>query len=304
MSIIKKIPMPISSLALSIAALGNLLLPHGETIRYICGIISAIVFAIFLAKLLFDFGSVKEELKNPIVLSILPNATMLIMLLCVYIKPYVGNAAQYAWYAAIITHVFIMLAFVKRFVIGLRIETVFPSWFVASTGILAVSITSPVMGAVQVGQAAFYVGFILYFVALPAVIFRMIKINPIPEPARPTIAIFTAPMSLCVTGYLSAFERLNLFPLYVMLIICGISYIYVSINLVFLLRLKFYPTYAALTFPYVISAIAFKEANAFLVDNGYNFLSFAPKISEPIAVIVVVYVFARYVQFLTSAGET
>ena len=73
--------------------------------------------------------------------------------------------------------------------------------------------------------------------------------------------------------------------------------------MVSLLKLKFYPTYAAFTFPYVISAIAFNEANAFLMKNGYTFFSFAPIVSKWIAVIIVVYVLIRYVMFLFSASE-
>jgi len=64
-----------------------------------------------------------------------------------------------------------------------------------------------------------------------------------------------------------------------------------------LLRIKFYPTYAAFTFPYVISATAFRVGNTFLVKNGYDFFSFAPTLSEWIAVAVVLYVLVRYVMF-------
>lgn len=300
MSIVKKTPMAISGVALALAALGNLLLPYGAWIRYVCGALSAAILILFILKLCLDFAHAKEELNNPVVLSTMPTATMALMLLCVYAKPFIGLAAVVLWYAAIAAQVGIMLLFVKRFVIGFHLKSVFPSWFVTGVGIVVASVTCPAMDAKPVGQIVFYVGFALYFIVLIAVVCRMIKLGSMPEPPRPTIAIFTAPMSLCIAGYLSAFEQPSAPLVYIMLAIAVISYVYVTVRMVSLLKLPFYPTYAAFTFPYVISAVAFKAANAFLVNNGQTFFSLVPKVSEWIAVAVVVYVLLRYAAFIAA----
>ena len=197
-----------------------------------------------------------------------------------------------------------MALFVKRFVIGFKLETVFPSWFVAGVGIVVASVTSPVMGAKLLGQVLFYLGFFLYLIILVVVIYRMLKIKPIPEPARPTIAILTAPMSLCLAGYFSVFDQRAALLVYIMLAVAVVCYIYVTVNMFSLLRLKFYPTYAAFTFPYVISAVAFNSANAFLMESGYNFLQFMPKIAEWIAIAAVIYVLIRFAAFLFFVKAT
>ena len=300
MKLIQKTPMAVSGLALAIASLGNLLLPHGAAIRTFCGILSAIILCIFFIKVIFDFQKVKEELKNPIVLSALPTSTMAIMLLSVYIKPYIGVAAVFLWYIALAAHVLIMLVFVKRFVIKFQINNVFPTWFVACVGIVAASVTSPEMGTVRLGQAIFCLGFALYLIVFPVIVYRIVKLGPLPEPARPTIVIFTAPMNLCMAGYFATFEE-PLAPLiYTMLAISVILYIYVTVKSLFLLRLKFYPTFAACTFPYVINAIAFNAANEFLISNGHGFFTPAAVISEWLAIVVVVYVLVRYILFFAS----
>jgi len=87
MKFIKSIPMAICGLSLALAALGNLLLPlpHGQIIRYICGVLSLAVLIIFALKVFLDSPRAKEELKTPVPLSVLPTATMAIMLLSVYI---------------------------------------------------------------------------------------------------------------------------------------------------------------------------------------------------------------------------
>jgi len=130
------------------------------------------------------------------------------------------------------------------------------------------------------------------------VIYRMLKIKPIPELARPTIAILTAPMSLCLAGYFSVFDQRVVLLVCIMLAVAVVFYVYVTVNMFSLLRLKFYPTYAAFTFPYVISAVAFNSANAFLMESGYNFFQFMPKIAEWIAIAAVIYVLIRFVAFL------
>jgi len=302
MKFTKKIPMALSGLSLSLLVLGNLLQPYGDSIRAFCGILSAIILLLFLLKLIFDTENVKEEIKNPIVASIFPTSTMALMFLCVYIKPFFGFAVI-LWYIAVILHVLIMLFFAKRFLSDFKLPTVFPSWFVTAVGIVVVSVTSPAMNAKPLGRVIFYIGLLLYVVLLPIVIKRMATLKNIPESARPTVAIFTAPMSLCIVGYFSSFENLNAALIYVMVVVALISYVYVTINMVSLLKLKFYPTYAAFTFPHAVSAVAFKTANKFLSDNGQFSLGFLVKASEYIAVIVVVYVCARYVMFFMSTPK-
>ena len=300
---IKSIPMALCGLSLALAALGNLLLPlsHGQTIRYICGALSFLVLLVFALKLIFDSPHAKEELKTPVPLSVLPTATMAIMLLSTYIRPYAGHLALGIWYAALAVHVGIMLLFIKRFVVGFKLGTVFPSWFIAGVGIVTASVTAPAMGAVTIGRIAFWVGFAFYFAILPLVVLRMNKVRIFPEPARKTVAIFTAPMSLLVVGYFSSFvSQGQVTPtlVYIMLAIAAISYIYVSCMMFSLLKIKFYPTYSGFTFPYVISALAFRlGANFLAARHGLDFLVTIADITMWIAVVVVIYVAQHYVRY-------
>jgi len=296
MKFIRKIPMAITGLSLSFASLGNLLLPYGEVIHYICGVISGVILLLFLLKLIFNGNYAREELQNPVVFSMLPTSTMTIMLLSTYIKPYIWFAV-FIWYIAVIAHILIMLFFAKRFLRKFKLQNVYPSWFIIGVGIVVASITSSAMNASFLGKLIFYIGLTLYTILLPMIIYRMVKAEPLQEPIRPTIAIFASPMSLCLTSYLSTFEHPNIALVYVMLIVACISYLYVGMNMVLLFKLKFYPTYAAFTFPYVISSIAFKATDSLFTSNGYIILSLISKISEWLAVIVVVYVAIRYMMF-------
>jgi len=303
MKFIKSIPMATCGLALALAALGNLLLPleNGVIIRYICGVLSFIVLIIFALKLIFDRKHASEELKTPVPLSVLPTATMTIMLLSTYIRPYTPELALAIWYAALITHVIIMLVFIKRFLFDFKLGTVFPSWFIAGVGIVTASVTAPAMNATTIGQMAFYVGFVLYFLILPLVVLRMNKVRVFPEPARKTVAIFTAPMSLLIVGYFSSFVsqgQVNPTLIYTMIAIATVSYLYVTFMMFSLLKIKFYPTYAAFTFPYVISAIAFRLGANFLANrHGFYFLTTLADATMWISVAVVIFVSIHYIKY-------
>jgi exfoliative toxin A/B len=301
MKFVKSIPMAICGLSLALAALGNLLGQNNQPeLRGICGILSTIVLIIFLLKLVFHFPHANAELKTPIPLSVLPTSTMALMLLSVYVKDYLNeNAALVLWYTSVALHVFIMLLFIKRFIIGFKLGTVFPSWFIAFVGIVVASVTAPAMNARAIGQIVFYIGFCFYFVTLVLVVWRMLKVELFPEPARPTIAIYTAPMSLCIVGYFQSFppEQRSAALIYLMLGIAIISYLYVSVMMISLLKIKFYPTYAAFTFPYVISALAFRAGNNFLVAQGYGFFAPLVPISFWIAIAAVVFVVVHYIRY-------
>lgn len=299
MNFIKRTPLAVTGLALAFAAAANLR-PQGDALRYTFVAISTILLSLFILRAALDFNRVKEELKNPIPLSVLPTSTMAAMLLCVHFKPYIGSGVVILWYAALIIQILIMLLFTRRFVVDFSIKNVFPSWFVVGVGIVTASVTSIPMNAGQIGRIVFYAGTVIYFAILPIIIYKMIKVNPLPEPARPTTAIFAAPMNLCIVGYMSAFSQPNFFVLYGMLIISVISYVYVTVQMFSLLRLKFYPTYAAFTFPYVISATAFKLGNAGLMNKGAYFFRFVPQVSEWIAYAITIYVLIRYIVFLVS----
>ncbi|MDR0512889.1 MAG: TDT family transporter [Treponema sp.] len=302
MKFIRSVPMATCGLALGLATLGNLLqpLPHGTMIRYILGVFSFAVLVLFALKLFLDSPHAKEELKIPVPASVLPTSTMTVMLLSTYIRPYFPDIAITIWYAAVITHICLMVFFFRRFVANFVLGSVFPTWFVVLVGIVAVSVTAPAMNAVFIGQIAFYIGFLLYFIGLPLVVCRMRNVRIFPEPAQPTIAILTAPMSLLIVGYFSSFVQqgyVNETLIYVMLVIAVASYLYVTVMMFSLLRIKFYPTYAAFSFPYVISAIAFRLGADFLAARGFEFFVPIAQVTLWIAVVAVVFVVLHYIRY-------
>lgn len=298
---LKKIPMPIVGLMLSLAALGNLIQSYGDIYRTILGALSAIIFIFVTLKFACDFPGLKKELSTPIGASVFPTYSMGIMLLATYVKPYHQSVAFSIWIAAIVLHIILILYFTKKFVKNFNIMEVFPSWFIVYVGIAVAAVTGKAFHP-TIGQWTFYFALLSYLILLPIVGKRILVVKKIPEPALPTLIIFSAPGSLCLAGYINSFVAKHMFLLGFLLILSQVIYFLAIIKLTQLLKLKFYPSYSGFTFPLVISAIALKSSNAFLISQGHTirFLSVLKKVEEIIAVCIVFYVLIRYIHYIVK----
>jgi exfoliative toxin A/B len=304
--IVKKLPVPIVALMLALAATGNLVLSYGNAYRNIFGVLSAIILILVLIKIVQYPKSVAESLNNPVVASVFPALSMGIMLIATYIKPFAASLAFGVWIIGLILHIILIIYFTKKYVISFNIKKVFPSWFIVYVGIVVGSVTAPAFNMTNIGQILFWFGFISYLILLPIVLNRVLKVKGIPEPALPTIVIFSAPASLCLAGYMNSFQDKNMFIVWLLLILSQFTLLCVLLQLPRLLKLPFYPSYSAFTFPLVISAISIKLTNGFLTNAGKSIaiLKYLVKFEEFIAVIMVLYVLLKYINFLFSKTQT
>ena len=304
--IIKKLPLPICGLMLGLAALGNLFLSYGNIYRNILGILSAIILVLLIIKIVSYPKAVAEDLKNPVIASVFPTFSMGIMILSTYIKPYAPSFALILWVLGLTIHILLIAFFTTKFILNFDMKKVFPSYFIVYVGIVVGSISAPAFNLSNIGQYLFWFGFVSYIILLPIVLFRVFCTKGIPEPALPTIAIFTAPASLCLAGYMASFKDKNMVIVWFLLGLCLIMLLGVLLYLPKLLKLKFYPSYSAFTFPFVISGIALKQTNKFLIDSGnpISSLNYLVKFSEVLALVLVIYVLIKYTIFLFASNVT
>jgi len=298
--LVKKVPVPMAGLMLALASAGNLVQSYGEFYKNIFGFLSTIILLLLLAKMIKYSSVVKAELKNPVVASVFPTLTMGIMLLSTYVKPFSPNFAFAMWIVSVVGHIVLMAKFTIDYIVKLDIKKVFPSWFIVYVGVVVGSVTAPAFEMQSLGRIFFWVGIISYFLLLPIVV-KKVKLGTIPEPALPTLAIFAAPVALCLAGYMNSFETKNMVIVFGLVILSQLSYIFVLLQLPKLLKLKFYPSFSGFTFPLVISAISIKLTNGFLANSGQPIpvLGYIARFEEIVAILVVLYVSLKYIQFLT-----
>ncbi|MCE5196519.1 MAG: TDT family transporter [Negativicutes bacterium] len=291
----KKIPMPIVGVSLALAALGNLVQSYGDNYRNLLGSLAGILLLLSTAKFISDFSGLMQELNTPIGASVFPTYSMSLMLLAAYLKPYHAGVAALLWLIGLGLHLVLLIRFTLKFVVKFEIKQVFPSWFIVYVGIAVAAVTGKAFNQ-TVGQAAFWFALASYLVLLFVVSKRAFWVKGIPEPALPTLAIFAAPGALCLAGYLNCFNQKNMLLFYALLVLSQAFYFFVLSKMLCLLRLKFYPSYSAFTFPLVIAALSLKLSQGFLLKQGIK-LAFLPtlvKAEELIALVVVFYVLIRY----------
>lgn len=304
-NVIKKVPVPLSGVMLGLAALGNLLQSYSEGVRYFCGILAGLLLILLVLKLILFPGMIKEDMKNPIMASVAATFPMALMLLSTYVKPFIGNAAFVIWILAILLHIAIIVYFTVTFIVKLQMPKVFASYYIVYVGIAVAAVTAPAFGRLTIGAAAFWFGLISLVVLLILVTYRYINFKEIPEPAKPLICIYAAPASLCIAGYTQSVETKSYGLLIGLMIVAAILYVFSLVKAVTYLKLPFYPSYASFTFPFVISAIAMKQASACLMNMGrpISFLSGVVTIETVIAVLFVAYVFIRFMGFLFAGKK-
>ena len=297
---IQRVPLPLSGVMLGFAALGNLLQSYGEALRWGCGVVCVLLLALILLKLILYPSMIREDLQNPILASVAGTFSMTLMLLSGYVQPWIGHAARYMWYGSILLHVALMVYFTVKFIVRLQMQKVFASYYIVYVGIVVASVTAPVFDAEKFGTAVFWFGFAALVVLLVLVTIRYIRYRNVLEPAKPLICIYAAPTSLCVAGYVQSVTSKSMIFLLCMLFVATLLYLFALVQVVRYRKLPFYPSYAAYTFPFVISAIATKQTMACLsaMNQPMAALSVLVLIQTIVAVILMVYVLVRFMNHI------
>lgn len=301
MNFLRRYPIPIAGLILGLFALGNLVQSYSNEARLVLGIIALILYVPYLLKVIVLNVKLSEPLSNPVAGSVFPTFTMATMLLAVYVKPYCAECAGIIWYAGVIGHVLLIVWFTMKFVIGgFAIKKVFPSWFIVYVGIAVASVSAPVTGQLEVGQAAFWFGLATYVLLLIVVCKRVFFVGEIPVPAMPTTVIFAAPASLLLAGYMVSFPEKDS-RIVLALLACSIFFwVLGMIYFAKTCRGAFMPSHSAFTFPLVISAIAVKMSAGF---TGFAWQPMLVQAETVIAAVIVLWVLLRYVKFLFTSAE-
>ena len=302
---LKAIPLPAAAVALGLAALGNLIQSYSEGVRLVFGALAAVLWVLLILKVIFCWSGVRQNMADAAVASVTGSTfSMCTMLLAAYAAPWIGGAARVLWMTGLALNVAFILWFTVRFAAKRDLSKVFASYFVAYVGIVVSSLTAPAFGmAASVGTWAFWFGLACLICLLPIVTYRYIKLPVKADPPKPLFCIYTAPASLCLAGYIQSVENKSAALIFALLALSTVLYLIVLVRLPSLSKLPFSPSYAAFTFPFVITAIAAKQSMACLTGLGYSvsWLSPVVLIETVIAAVLVIYTLIRYLMAVGKA---
>lgn len=302
--LLKAIPIPFAGVMLGLAALGNLLQSYSEGVRLFFGALAAIIWVLLVLKTIVCWTGVKTAMDDPVVASVSGTFPMATMLLSVYAKPFIGPAAQVIWYLGIALHVALIVWFTMKFMLKPVMPKVFASYFIVYVGIVVASLTAPAYEmTATIGTWCFWFGFVCLIGLLGLVGYRYVKFPVKMAPPQPLVCIFAAPAALCLAGYIQSVAPKSAAMIYGMLVLSQLLYVLVLVKLPSLLKLPFFPSYAAFTFPFVITAISAKQSMACLakLNAPAPWLSPIVLVETVIAAVLVVYALVRYIMALNKS---
>ncbi|MHC0551303.1 TDT family transporter [Salinicoccus sp. CNSTN-B1] len=298
-----QIPVSISGLILGLVSLGHLFFSiHYGRIGWTFTIIGILMMFLFFLKITVTGRDTLKTLDNPVVAAISPTFPMSMMMLCHTLSRFTvhDSIILFIWWVAIILHFSLMGFFTLYFLApsNMRSEYINPGWFVTFVGIGVIPATSSNFGP-EFGQIIIWFALAFYLVLLPIVISQLIK-RKATQSTLPLIAIIAAPGSLCLTGYLSVIDQPSESIVYILLALSQLLYFFIVFMLPKIMRYKFHPSYAALTFPVVISATSIIKVFQLVDDGGLanEVLKFASIFELALAVVIVTYVLVRYSIFI------
>ena len=244
-----------------------------------------------------EYENLKKEMENPVIATVLATYPMSIMLLASFSKKYIGIFSVPIWIIGIFLDFCVVCYAIYNFIIRERhISKIYPTWFITFVGPAVVTVTAINYNLETLGLIYFYFSYINYLVLLPFVLHRVYKYKHYKDGDYPTITVFSAPGGLLLASYMIGITNKSTFILSVLIPLTILFFIFVLLQLPFLLNRKFYPSFSAFTFPLVICAIAFQKTGLYYQLGTLSFLTILIYLSELLAIIIVVYVWYGFIK--------
>ncbi|MDA9558329.1 TDT family transporter [Vibrio sp.] len=296
------VPPAQAALALAIISLGqawSLYIPSiGEVIRpYLAGLGAVLLLPVILRYLLHP-RLFKADIAHPLQGSLMAPMTMGLLILCDYLAVVSKIIAYPLWFGALILHVFLMLSFFLLQIKKFKITNLVPSWFLYPIGIISSSLAGSQFGHTVFSESIVNICIALYFFMLPLMLYRLVFEGKLPRNARPTLAIMAAPINLSLTAYLVNNPEPDPILTGALGGIAITMTLLIYLCYVRLIRLKFQPSMAALTFPSVISAVAMFRLTDYFAQHHqqWHWLHRFGMFELTIATVLVIWVALGYLK--------
>jgi len=303
MNIIKNLPTPIAGLALGSAALGKLLQPYSSSLQLLFNLLSLIIIVLLTIKFVLGFDKLKKEMENPVVATVMATYPMSIMLLASFSKKYIGLLSMPVWIIGIFLDFCVVCYAIYNFIVKERhISKIYPTWFITFVGPAVVTVTAINYNLETLGIIYFYFSYINYLVLLPFVLYRVYKYKHYKDGDYPTITVFSAPGGLLLASYMIGVTQKSNIILAILIPLTILLFIFVLIQLPYLLKRKFYPSFSAFTFPLVICAISFQKTGVYYQLAEFSILNILIHLSELLAIIIVIYVWYGFIKNLSYSN--
>ncbi|GEA61603.1 TDT family transporter [Vibrio comitans] len=295
------IPPSQAALALGLIGLGQawaLYIPDiGNVIRPYLALVGTLILIPVLLKYSLNPRLFFADIKHPLSGSLMAPMSMALLVLCDYLATEIPHIASMLWFASLGLHITMMVLFFGFQFANFKMVNVVPSWFLYPVGVISSTLAGSELGHTVFSQNMAMLCISIYFLMLPLVLYRLVFFGKLPRRARPTLAIMAAPINLTLAAYLVNFPDPDPILTGALAGIAITMTLLIYLCYINLLRLKFQPSIAAVTFPSVISAIAMSRLTTWfeLAHEDWYWLHKFGMFELTIATLLVLWVSAGYV---------
>lgn len=271
---LEKMPVPVLPTFVGALTLSNVYNGMGfSTVRHLTMWAATIILILYIVKIITYPKVCVNEYKNTVPCSLYAAFDMILMILGSYYFDYLPGFGKTLWAIGLGIHVVHLLVFTYRNVIKERnINTFVPSWFVTYNGIMVSCVVGGAMNAAGILKYVVYYGIIIYFILIPIMIWRLIKVE-IKDSVYHTMAVVLAPCSLCVVSYLNVIKEPKAAMVYLLYACVLASLVFVVVKLPKFFAYSFVPGFAGLTFPMAIGIVASQKMAGYLTGIGNESLA-------------------------------
>lgn len=290
-------------------------------LQIILFIISFFIFLTLGYRFIKNKDLFNKEINDPLLASFIPTFAMTGMLIGGFLAGFwklaysVENAINFLtvmgaiiWYISIMLHLIFFIFFIKNVIKkhDFKNNDIYASWFVPPVGIIAACTVSGSF-PVEIVPALFcrliwWFGFSFYLITLPYFLYKIVYHDNIDHNKIPSLAIFGAPANLSFAGFLSipSFSTYYGDQFYnsmciILLILAVSTTLFLYVSLIKIFQTKFNPSYASLTFPTAIGAVALlKFANVAFINEFRLLISVIGYIELAISTLIIAYVFVMF----------
>lgn len=309
-NIIQHTPLPVAGLAFGITGLGGLFAEFGQGAwaKPVFGILGAALLMIVLLKALFLPQNLKANLQHPVQAAVACVIPFAFMLDAAYLAPNYPNVAAVLWLFSLIAVLIYLAWFNAKYILHFQIKQVFAAYFIPFVGFCVPVMTSHHLTIdwlpLQTIRYALFVlsviGFVLMFIVISI---RYLKMPVSETSALPVFAIYTAPLAMLIVGYarLLPHGEHSATLVWVSLILSQLLFVMVLSQVPIYLKNGFFPSYAALTFPFIITANSLFEGLRILnAQEVWFYLAYAEGI---FAMVMTLFVLFKYLIFFKKIAN-
>ena len=135
------------------------------TKSFIFSLLSLIIIILLTIKFFLYSDKLKEEMKNPVLATVLATYPMSIMLLSSFFKKYIGLYSLPTWIIGICLDICVVSYATYNFIIkDKHIKNIYPTWFITFVGPAVVTVTAISYNIEILGKLFFYFSFINYLI--------------------------------------------------------------------------------------------------------------------------------------------